>query len=411
MTHKDLSQVTIFRSLPKEELSKLITVMQDVELPAGKMLFEEGQDGRNFYLIAEGELEVIKARGTENERLIAVRKEGDFIGEMSLLNPTGKRMASVRARTDVKLLRLAREDFDKVLYSDPLIPNRILREISQRLNTAHEKTIVDLQTKNRELSIAYHDLKEAHEQIVEKERLDRELEVAHNIQVSILPEKIPEDESFKFSVFLEPARSVAGDFYDVFKLPDGRFGMLIGDVTDKGVPAALVMAQTHALIYSAAITGAEPETVFELVNAKMLRLNKSGLFVTAIYGILDPADCSFHYARAGHEVPVLVNQGKPAGDLPKDIGQPLGLFDEPVFDLQNVNLESGSNLLLFTDGVLDMHNEAGHSFGKQRVLDTFQEAAKDDPARICQAIYGELVAFQGHSDQTDDITMVVVKTL
>jgi sigma-B regulation protein RsbU (phosphoserine phosphatase) len=409
MTHKDFRQASIFKSLPQKEFDHLISVMEEVELSAGSMLFEEGDKGNNFFLIIDGELEVIKAMGTENERLIAVRHEGDFLGEMSLLNPSQMRMASVRVKTDARLLRLAREEFDKVLYADAIIPNRILREISQRLNVAHEKTIVDLQIKNRELSIAYQDLKEAHEQIVEKERIDRELEVAHNIQISILPEKIPQIEGYGFSVFLEPARSVAGDFYDIFELPDGRIGVLIGDVTDKGVPAALVMAQTHALIYSAAITGAEPKEVFQRVNNKMLRLNKTGLFVTAIYGILDPAKKIFHYARAGHEVPAKYSGDKPATFLTRNHGQPLGLFEEPVFDLQEIRVESGTVLLLYTDGVLDMQNESGAPFGKRRMLEAFQESAKKKTVKICNEIYQELVSFQGYSDQTDDITMVIVK--
>jgi serine phosphatase RsbU (regulator of sigma subunit) len=283
-----------------------------------------------------------------------------------------------------------------------------MRELSLRLTTAHENTITDLQQKNLELTIAYHDLKDAQEQIIEKERMEHELQLAYQIQRSILPAQIPDSNEFKFGTFLEPAREVGGDFYDIFPLPEGKLGVLIGDVTDKGIPSALVMAQTHALIYSEAISGAAPEAVFEEVNTKMMRLNQSGLFVTAIYGILELNTRKFVFARAGHEIPLLLEVNGEVRLTPKGIGQPLGLLEAPIFDLQKITLPVGSRLLLYTDGALDMHNEKNIQFGMDGLQQEFILTGKHPPQNACERIYQKLANYQGNTTQDDDITIVML---
>lgn len=411
MDHPYLEQVPLFQSLPKAELEHLARQMQIRSLHAGEILFREGDHGDHFFVIDNGEVEIIKAFGTENERLIAVRKPGDFIGELSLINPAGLRMAMVRARTNVALWQLSRQDFEEVLNNNAPIANRIVRELSQRLTNAHEKTIVDLQSKNRELTIAYNELKAAQEQIIEKERMEHELQLAHDIQTSILPASLPEPEGFSFGAMLQPARAVGGDFYDVFEIGQNRIGVLIGDVADKGVPSALVMAQTHALLYSQAIRGITPIEVLENTNRQMLRLNQSGLFVTAIYGIIDLDNQIFTYARAGHEVPYIILPGRDASALPKNVGQPLGLFDEPVFDLQQVNMTAGTRVLLYTDGAADMHDQGETQFGLERLRQEFAAGAALGPQDACCQIYETLTRYQGPTSQDDDITLVMVQAV
>jgi serine phosphatase RsbU (regulator of sigma subunit) len=395
--------------LPKAELEHLAGQMQICNLSPGEILFREGDHGDHFYVIEHGDVEIIKAFGTENERLIAIRQSGDFIGELSLINPAGLRMAMVRARTEVSLWQLSRHDFEEVLNNNAPIAHRIVRELSQRLTNAHEKTIVDLQAKNRELTRAYNQLKAAQEQIIEKERMDHELQLAHNIQISILPTSLPETESFSFGALLQPARAVGGDFYDVFMIGKNRIGVLIGDVADKGVPSALVMAQTHALLYAEAIRGIPPAEVMATANHQMLRLNRSGLFVTSIYGIIDLDSRIFSYARAGHEIPYILTPDQDASALPKNIGQPLGLFDEPTFDIQQVSFSEGTRLLLYTDGAADMHDQGEVQFGLQRLLQEFSAGAALDPQTACRQIYETLARYQGTTSQDDDITMVMIQ--
>ncbi len=353
-------------------------------------------------------MEVVKAAGTPDERLIAIRKKGEFIGELSLINPEGTRMASVRTTSGARLWQLSRKEFDEVIHQNLHMAYAMVRELSKRLTTAHEITIRDLQKKNQELTVAYHDLKEAQDQVIIKERLEKELEVAHDIQKSILPERIPSAGAIQFGSFLEPARAVGGDFYDIIPIDKDRFGVMIGDVADKGVPSSLVMAQTHALIFAEASREQVPDQVLAKVNEHILEINRSGLFVTAIYGIVDSQKRSFHFARAGHEIPLV----RMYDDVPELIsyqqGQPLGVFDEPVFDVQHIDLVPGLSLLLYTDGLLDIRGEDGEQFGMDRLVSAYAACDQGSPQEICNQIWDQLTEFMGGSAQYDDVTMLVI---
>lgn len=403
-----LSNVQLFKNLPSSELKKIADRMSPVEIPAGTVLFSEGDSGDILYVVAEGALEVIKAAGTPDERLIAVRRQGEFIGELSLINSEGIRMASVSTSGGARLWQLSRKDFDSVIHQNPLLAYEMVRELSKRLTTAHETTIRDLHKKNHELTIAYHDLKEAQDQIIIKERLEKELEVAKEIQKSILPESIPPYGKIKFGAILQPARFVGGDFYDIFQLEEHTYGVMIGDVADKGVPSALVMAQTHALIFAEACRDQSPDEVLQKVNEHILEINRSGLFVTAIYGIVDIQKRVFKFARAGHEILLM----KTGDRLPELIsyhqGQPLGLFEDPVFDIQEISLLPGTSFLLYTDGLLDVRSENGDQFGMDRLIETFAHADHEDPQEICNHLWDQLSTFQGNTAQYDDVTMIVI---
>lgn len=404
-----LAKVPLFQKLPEKEIFHLAAQMEIVDLPPGATLFNEDDHGEAFYVIAAGEIEVVKAMGTENERLLAVRGPGQFIGEMSLINPAGKRMASVITRSGAKLWQLSRSDFDEAAKHNALLAYQIIRELSQRLTTAHENTITDLQIKNAELTEAYNNLKEAQEQIIEKEKLEHELQVAQEIQKSILPEFLPQTEAIHFGTFLKPARAVGGDFYDIFELDQHRIGIMIGDVTDKGVPSALVMAQTHALIYAEAMRNQSPQQVMEKVNQMVMRINQSGLFITAIYGILDLENNLFSYARAGHEIPLIKHLGQPSFLTPRATGQPLGLLDDAVFDCQQVQFTSGIRLLLYTDGALDMHNSAGVQYGLSRLQKDFDTTDSLSPQETCEFLYQKFAAHQEKTAQDDDITLILIQ--
>jgi sigma-B regulation protein RsbU (phosphoserine phosphatase) len=408
MDLKLLSRVQLFKNLSQKALEELAACMLPVEISAGSILFSEGDTGDHFYIVAEGALEVIKAAGTPDERLIAVRQQGEFIGELSLINPAGTRMASVSTPGGARLWQLPRKEFDSVIHQNPLLAYEMVRELSKRLTTAHETTISDLQEKNQELTKAYHDLKEAQDQIIIKERLEKELEVANDIQKSILPEHIPDSAEIGFGAFLQPARAVGGDFYDIFPLGIHKFGLMIGDVADKGVPSALVMAQTHALIFAEAFREPAPDQVLHKVNEHILEINRSGLFVTAIYGIVDTQERCFHFARAGHEIP-LVRVGDHSPELiPHQQGQPLGIFEEPVFDTQKIDLLPEMCLLMYTDGLLDICREDGDQFGMDRLIQAFATTDQQSPQAACDQLWNQLSNFQASTAQYDDVTMIVI---
>src|SRR3990172_3634197 len=240
--------IPLFSSLPLEEIKQLGGVLQRSSLQAGTVIFMEGEPGDRFTIVLEGVIEIIKAFGTPEERILSIAGPGDFLGEMSLLYQDKMRSATARTRTDVQLLEMTSADFEALLARQPGLAVKILRELSIRLRNSENLTIRDLQEKNRQLTQAYLELKAAQAQLLEKEKMEQELRLARKIQESILPKEYPELPGWQLSAYWQPARAVSGDFYDFITFPQERLGLIIGDVTDKGMPAALVMATTRSLL-------------------------------------------------------------------------------------------------------------------------------------------------------------------
>jgi serine phosphatase RsbU (regulator of sigma subunit) len=402
-----LARIPLFVDLPEQELDTLIRTLKVVELQPRDILFREGDAGEHFYVIAEGELEILRAAGAPEELLLNVIGEGQYLGEMSLIMPGGQRTATVRARTPATLLVMSRTEFDDLLKRFPLLAYSMVRVSSERLDATNTATFRDLTEKNRQLQQAYDELKAAQVQLIEKERLERELQVAAEIQISILPDVLPTNPCFDFGARIDPARQVGGDFYDVFNVGDGKVAVLIGDVADKGVPSAIFMARVHALIMAEADSLPTAEGVLRKVNEHVTRLEKAAQFVTALYGILDCASGNFDYARAGHEPPLLLT---PEGvqRLPHGPGMALGIWEDITLDVGRVHLAPGSSLLLYTDGMTDCRNPAGEAFGLERIQDALL-TLRDLPAQeVCDRLLKTLLDYQQGSPQDDDVTLAAI---
>ena len=217
-----IRQIPLFADLHGAEIGFVGDILHEVDIAPGILLFGENDPGDRFYIIVSGEVEVIKALGTPEERTVAVRGAGEFFGEMSLFEADGRRTAGVRALTPVRLLEMLRPDFDLLLHRRPAVAYQMIRVLSLRLNNSTNTTIADLREKNRQLARAYEELKAAQAQIIEKERLEKELEMARWIQRSILPSVLPSVPGYDLGAFLMPARAVGGDLYDFIPLPDHR---------------------------------------------------------------------------------------------------------------------------------------------------------------------------------------------
>jgi serine phosphatase RsbU (regulator of sigma subunit) len=203
--------------------------------------------------------------------------------------------------------------------------------------------------------------------------------------------------------------AVGGDFYDFIALDDDRFGVAVGDVTDHGVPAALFMALTATLLRVEAQRSGSPKNVLIEVNRLLLDMNEAGMFVTLLYGILDCKKNTFHYARAGHELPLVMNPHGKWENVGQAVGQPLGLFDEPLIDEQTLDLPSDSLLLLYTDGVPNALDKQNQRFGLENFLGAIS-GEKDQPAQeLCTQVLETMDAFRGEENPYDDVTLVAVK--
>ncbi len=408
MNQETLRRVPLFAGLPNDELAAVATGLVDTPVPTGTLLFREGDPGGRCYFILDGEVEIVKSLGTTEERLIAVRGPGASLGEMELFSQGHVRTASVRARSPLQVIEMSRADLENLLRRQPALAFELVRTLSKRLDESENQTILDLREKNRLLQQAYDELKAAQAQLIEKEKLERELEVAREIQLGILPRSLPELPGLEFGARMVPTSAVGGDFYDVIQLGNGNLGLAIGDVTGHGVPAALLMALTVTLIRVEAERAKSPAEVLFSVNRRLIESNDSGLFVTALYGFFDVSSLEFNYARAGHPLPLAMDAGGNSVSLPQGTGQPLGLFEELVLDEGQLSLDPGGSMLLYTDGVTEAVDGAGEFFGMERLSSALQSAATLHPKQICEALWQALVAYQGTIPQDDDVTLVAV---
>jgi len=406
-----LSRIPIFSSLRPEEIKHLLDRLRPVQLKAGEVLFNEGDPGECFYVILEGRVEVRKAMGTPDERLLNVRGPGDYIGEMSLLDPDGLRTASIVGATETRLLLMERGDFEFLLNRRPAIGQEIARTLSLRLRDTDNAIIRDLQEKNRQLNEAYENLKAAQAQIIEKERLERELQVALEIQISMLPRELPSVPGYELGARMAPARVIGGDFFDFVSLDEDHLGIAIGDVSDKGIPAAIFMAMTRSLMRSEARRSASPRKALKGVNRHLLEMNDAGMFVTVLYGVLNRVTGEFGYARAGHTMPMICRGSEAVLTPSPGLGQPLAVFPTPAMDEQTLTFLPGDVMLIFTDGVTDAVDSEGNLFGLEGLEKVLAASYHRTAQGICDGLIETLTSYQGGQFQNDDITLVTVRRL
>jgi len=403
------AEVPLFASLPQSELDYLASTLRVVDVAPGAVLFNEGDCGEHFYVISSGWMEVVKALGTSDERLLGVWGPGEFISEMSLMSLDALRTASVRAATAARLLELTRHDFELLLGRQPRLAYEMVQLLSARLADSHDAAIRDLQDKNRQLLRAFEQLEAAQAQIVEKGKIEHELQVAHNIQMGILPRRLPELAGLDLGALVVPMRAVGGDFYDFIPLSDTRLGIAIGDVSGHGVPAALLMALTVTLLRAEACRDCTPSDVLRAVNRQLLQLTSEGMFVTVLYGVLDSTTREFTYVRAGHEPFMVCSADGEVHEPLLQRSQALGVWEAPSLPEQTIQLAAGCTLLLYTDGVTEAAGAQDEMYGAERLKALIGPLHGDPPQVICERLLEQVTAYTGGTAPGDDIALVCVR--
>ncbi len=395
--------------LPAEELSRLEAALGRQEYPELTVLLHEGSADGRFFLLLAGEVEIVKALGTADERVLGTSRAGALLGEMSLFSANGSHTASVRALTRVTLVEMSRATLDDLLRRQPGLAYGLVRILSRRLGESENATILELRAKNEQLERAYRELQQAQAQLVEKERLERELEIARRIQQSILPEEVPWHEGYDVGALMVPARAVGGDMYDLVRLDADRLGIVVGDVADKGVAAALFMMLVYSLLRAEVGRHPSPGAVLRAVNGLLLGMNPSGQFVTLLYGILEYAGGCFTYARAGHPHPLIFDRASRRVDIPSAVGQPLGLWDEPLLDVQSVVVPPGGAVLVFSDGLSEALDEPGDDGGLEWVSRIMAAHPTATAEEICHRLWQEAERGVRPDKPMDDFVVVTVK--
>jgi serine phosphatase RsbU (regulator of sigma subunit) len=242
-----------------------------------------------------------------------------------------------------------------------------------------------------------------------RQSIEQELQVARSIQQASLPEEVPTLEGWQLSPFYRPAKEVGGDFYDFHLLSEGRLGLVVGDATGKGVPAALVMSTTCGMLQLASralASSSSPGEVLEQVNETLLSRIPPNMFVTCFYAILDSKSARLSYANAGHDLPYLWHRGD-AEEL-RARGMPLGLMPGMSYEEGGVSLREGNCVLFYSDGLVEAHNPQGEMFGFPRLRALI--AKHGEKRSLGESLLEELYSFVGESwEQEDDITLLTLR--
>ena len=248
-----------------------------------------------------------------------------------------------------------------------------------------------------------------------QERMAREMQLAREIQRAFLPQIVPDIPGWDLKVFWRTAREVGGDFYDFFELPDGRMGLVIADVADKGMPAALFMTLVRTLVRATVQQLNPPEQVLERVNDILVPDAPQGMFVTLAYAILDIETGELEYANAGHNPPLVFRHNTGALEPFKRTGMALGVLEGNHIEGRQIRLEPQDILIMYTDGVTEAFSPQGDIFGEARLLQTIKNVAENEALNpvnsqtLLETIDQTVTDFIGDSTPSDDLTLLVMK--
>jgi serine phosphatase RsbU (regulator of sigma subunit) len=241
-----------------------------------------------------------------------------------------------------------------------------------------------------------------------RQSMEQELRLARSIQQASLPQEVPELEGWRISPYYQPAKEVGGDFYDFHPLSEGRLGLVVGDATGKGIPAALVMSTTCGMLraVSQASDSSSPGHMLERVNEALVPSIPTNMFVTCFYAILNPESGTLSYANAGHDLPYVHRNG--AAEELRARGMPLGLMPGMGYEEDEIALDAGEAALFYSDGLVEAHHPNGEMFGFPRLRALIAEYAEKESLE--EALLEELYSFVGEGwEQEDDITLLTLR--
>jgi serine phosphatase RsbU (regulator of sigma subunit) len=253
------------------------------------------------------------------------------------------------------------------------------------------------------------------EENLEKERMEEELKIAHDIQTSMLPEKAPEIEGFKIAARSIAAREVGGDFYDFIEIrsseADDRLAIVVGDVSGKGVSAALVMAASRSTYRALSDSYSSVEKVISLANQRLNRDIKKGMFVALIYAVLSPTERILTLSNAGQTQPIICTDGesKPSYIVTDGDTFPQGIVKDCQYLEKQVKLKEGNTVVFYTDGVVEAMNEKEEMYGFERLIDSIDKGRELDANTLLERLMDDVTLFVGGAKQHDDLTIIVVK--
>jgi serine phosphatase RsbU (regulator of sigma subunit) len=402
-TVKVLKTIPILRGLSGATYAALARRTRALSFKAGKPIFREGAQGTTLYIVKEGEVDIVKGSG-KNAVTLVTRRPGEFFGEMGILE-SAQRSATARARTDVTLLEVPGDVVVKTLLKNPRVLLGTTRMLSSNLRQADTAMIARLKKKNAELERAYKALQAAQAEIIEKKRLERELELARELQDSLLPRETPPIGEFRFAGRSRPSAAVGGDFYDVIPIGPNFVGLLMASVAGTGLFAAIFMALTRALVVSESRRQVSPKAVAERVHQLLLQLAKPTMPVSMFYGVIDVRNRALAYVNAGHAAPLLRDADGRVEALAGS-GTQLAASPRVSVDEQSIVLQPGQALVMFSDGLIETRNGSDTKYGLGRMRATLA-GAFESPSALVERFFADADAHRGATAQSHDQAILI----
>lgn len=382
----------LFEDVPREEVEKLIAGMEIRCLAVGEVLIRAGEENHNLYLLLAGQMSV-HLDAPEAERAFTI-EPGECAGEMSIIEKALTSAWVVGSQPSTLLV--VPEDYFWARYIRvPGATRNLLRILVRRMRKTNEAIIKALEERLR------------------YEHLQKELEDAGHIQANILPQQnplLPNHPQVDVAAFMQPAKQVGGDFYDAIPLDRDRVAVAIGDISGKGMPAALLMVRMLTALRLNLIA-TEMAAVMPAVNRLACENNEEMMFATIFFAVLDVRTGRMQYVNAGHNPPFIARRGGGFDFLPMSRGVLAGVEEDARYTVDEMTLAPGDALLLYTDGVTEAEDEGGGFFEEHRALEVLNRARPGDAQGLVTALKDAVEAFVAGNPPSDDITILALRYL
>ena len=410
----------LFADLDGATIALIVAQLTEEVWPAGHILFEELVPGDTLYIIMDGRVQISRTFQDGERRVIREMGPGEFFGEMALLEDK-PRSACASTMTLTTFLTVIRQRFNTLIEQHPAVAVNFLKAISAQLRLQYQEqavlleekqTLVEaLAAKNAALEQALADLQAAMVTVAEHERVKRDLEIAHEIQQQMLPATFPQAPGLHLHATTVPARWVGGDFYDAIRLETDRVGLLLGDVSGKGIPAALQMARLMGEFRACVRHCADPQSVVQVLNGLLCQRNLHfGSFVTVQYVVLDVRQRHMQFICAGHPPILLRHANGQIESLGAAENIPLGLEETFIYHQEEYQLLAGDTLLLYSDGTYERQDSQGVQLGLPHLVRLFA-AAPSYPEAVVYALQAALNTFSDVGGVKDDTILLCAQVL
>jgi len=382
--------MALFAGVPREELQPLLEQCEIRELQSGEILLAPGQPNQSLYLLLRGRLKVHIDRADSEQGFLI--KPGECTGEISIIDgrlPT----AFVLAEDRSEVLVLPEQFLWEHFLAIPRINRNFMGLIADRFRRTNRT------------------MQRALEQELRYEHLQNELAIAREIQLGMLPHDLNLGPEVDIAAEMLPAQQVGGDFYDVFSLGSDACCLVVADVSGKGVPAALFMVRTMAVLRAELLRAQRVEDAVRRINVMLCKDNPTCMFATLAVAVLNRRTGHCHYVNAGHDPMVYGEGGTAFRMLPAPRGILVGVDSSATYQAASVTLGRDDILVLYTDGVTEAMNDALELFTRVRLMDCLAEAPVSSAEQLVARIHGAVEQFAAGAPPSDDLTLVVLRYL